>query len=128
MTRDRWYTLPPAGHAGGRGRARLAAVSLVAVVQMTSHISQASTPGQQANTTGLVTGSDLKPGQRLAIGTGLSWESWMPQAFEISWTQLEFFDAASQPPPPGATVVEVAWPTDQPPRTAGRRHRPAGGS
>ena len=31
----------------------------------------ASTPGQEANTTGLVTGSGLKPGQRLAIGTGI---------------------------------------------------------
>ena len=104
----------------GRGRAfvlaGLAAVSLAAVVQMTSHISQASTPGQQADTTGLVTGSGLKPGQRLAIGTGLSWESWMPQAYEIPWTQLEFFDAATQPPPANATVVEVAWRAGQPAR------------
>jgi hypothetical protein len=103
--------------AAGRRRALvlagLAAVSLAAVVQMTSHISQASTPGQQANTSGVVTGRGLKPGQRLAIGTGLSWTSWMPQAYEIPWTQLEFFDAATQRPPADATVVEVAWPAGQ---------------
>jgi len=80
---------PAEGAAAGPGRWRafvlagLAAVSLAAVVQMTSHVSQASTPGQEANTTGLVTGSGLKPGQRLATGTGLSWASWMPQAYEI---------------------------------------------
>jgi hypothetical protein len=90
--------------------AGLTAVSLVAVVQMTSHISQASTPAQEANTTGLVTGSGLAPGQQIAIGTGLSWESWMPQAVEIPWTQLQFFNPATQSPPADATVVEVAWP------------------
>jgi hypothetical protein len=90
--------------------AGLAAVSLVAVVQMTSHISQASTPAQEANTIGLVTGSGLKPGQQIAIGTGVSWESWMPQADEIPWTQLQFFNPATQSPPADATVVEVAWP------------------
>ena len=85
------------GVAGrGRGSARvvlagLGAVSLVASVQMTSHISQASTPGQERNTTALVTGTGLKPGQHLAIGTGLSWETWMPQAYEVWWTPLEFF-------------------------------------
>src|SRR6202043_1621039 len=53
--------------------AGLGGVSLVASVQMTSHISQAGTPGQERNTTALVTGTGLTPGQRLAIGTGLSW-------------------------------------------------------
>jgi hypothetical protein len=105
---------------GGRALvlAGLAAVSLVAVAQMTSHISRAGTPGQEANTTGLVTASGLRPGQRLAIGTGLSWASWMPQAYEIPWAPLEFFDAASQPPPANASVVEVAWPAGQPARAS----------
>jgi hypothetical protein len=106
---QRWRALVLAG---------LAAVSLVAVAQMTSHISRASTPGQQANTTGLISGSGLKPGERLAIGEsggvqGVSWGSWMPQAYEIPWTQLEFFDPAG-PPPPDATVVELAWPAGEP--------------
>jgi hypothetical protein len=93
--------------------AGLGAVSLVASVQMTSHISQAGTPGQERNTTALVTGTGLTPGQRLAIGTGLSWTTWMPQAYEVWWAPLEFFTADAQPPPADATVVEVAWPSGQ---------------
>jgi len=118
LAADRW-----GGRPAQRWRAvvlaGLAAVSLVAVFQMTSHISQASTPGQEANTTGLVTGSGLKPGERLAVGEetgaqGVSWASWMPQAYEIPWTQLEFFNPGIQPPPANATVVELAWPAGQP--------------
>jgi hypothetical protein len=93
--------------------AGLGAVSLVASLQMTSHISQASTPGQERNVTAVVTGAGLRPGQRLAIGTGLSWQTWMPQAYEVWWTPLEFFSAGSQPPA-DATVVEVGWPAGQP--------------
>jgi hypothetical protein len=110
-----------AGRLGsaGAGRARagllagLGAVSLVASVQMTGHISQGSTPAQEQNTTALLAGTGLKPGQRLAIGTGLSYSTWMPQAYEVWWAPLEFFNAATQPPPAGATVVEVAWPSGQ---------------
>jgi hypothetical protein len=94
--------------------AGLGAVSLVASVQMTSHISQASTPRQERNATAVVTGTGLKPGQQLAIGTGLSWQIWMPQAYEVWWTPLTHFTAGAQPPPAGATVVEVAWPGGQP--------------
>ena len=94
--------------------AGLAAVSLVAVLQMTSHISQAGTPRQEANTIGLLTGSGLKPGEHLAVGTGTSWASWMPQAYEIPWAQLESFSPGRQPPPADATVVEVRWPSGEP--------------
>jgi len=110
---DRW-----GGRLARRWRAvvlaGLAAVSLVAVIQMTSHISQASTPRQEANTTGLITGSGLKPGEYLAAGTGTSWASWMPQAYEIPWAQLELFNPGRQRPPANATVVEVRWPSGQP--------------
>jgi hypothetical protein len=113
LAADRW-----GGRLAQRWRAvvlaGLAAVSLVAVVQMTSHISQAGTPAQRAATIGLVTGSGLKPGEHLAVGYGLSWSAWMPQAYEISWTQLEFFNPDTEPPPANATVVEVAWPSGQP--------------
>jgi hypothetical protein len=113
LAADRW-----GGRLAQRWRAvvlaGLAAVSLVAVFQMTSHISQASTPAQRAATIGLVTGSGLKPGEHLAVGDGLSWSAWMPQAYEIPWTELEFFNPAIQPPPANATVVEVAWPSGQP--------------
>jgi hypothetical protein len=95
--------------------AGLGAVSLVASLQMTSHISQAGTLGQERNVTALVTETGLRPGQHLAIGTGLSWQTWMPQAYLVWWTSLEFFDPADgQAPPADATVVEVAWPAGQP--------------
>ena len=117
-----WVAVVLAADRWGRGRrgvvlAGLAAVSLVAVAQMTSHISVGSTPAQQVNTTGLVTGSGLRPGQQIAIGTGLYWGSWMPQAYEIPWTQLQFFDP-TQSPPADADVVEVAWPTGVPARAS----------
>jgi hypothetical protein len=127
LAADRW-----AGAWSGRAvvLGGLAAASLVAVVQMTSMISQARTPAQEANTTGLVTASGLKPGQYLAVdeGThakGVSWESWMPQAFEIYWAQLEFFNPATSAPPANATVVEMQW---LPGRTAQAswRHAPPG--
>ena len=104
---------------GGRWRAGvlcagLGAVSLVASLQMTSHISQADTPAQERNVTAIVSGTGLRPGQHLAIGTGLSWVTWMPQAYEVWWAPLQFFHAWSQGPPADATVVEMAWPTGQP--------------
>ena len=104
------------GRWGGRGvvLGGLGVVSLVAVIQMTSNIAQASLPAAEASTTGLVTASGLQPGQVLAVGEGIhaqgvSWESWMPQAFEVWWTQLEFFNPAKGPPPANATVVETEW-------------------
>ena len=105
--------------SGGRWRAGvlcagLGAVSLVASLQMTSHISRASTPVQERNITAIVSGTGLRPGQHLAIGTGLSWVTWMPQAYEVWWAPLQFFHAWSQGPPADATVVEMAWPTGQP--------------
>jgi hypothetical protein len=102
--RGSWARRGPAAVLAGFG-----AVSLVASLQMTSHISQASMPGQERNITAIVTRTGLEPGQHLAIGTGLSWRTWMPQAYEVWWAPLEFFSADSQPPPANATVVEVAW-------------------
>jgi hypothetical protein len=116
---DRWGGR--LGRWGGRAvvLGGLGVVSLVAVIQMTSNIAQASLPAAEANSTGLVTASGLKPGQVLAVGEGIhakgvSWESWMPQAFEIWWTQLEFFNPAKGPPPANATVVETEWLPGQP--------------
>jgi hypothetical protein len=94
--------------------AGLGAVSLVASLQMTSHISQADTPAQERNVTAIVSGTGLRPGQHLAIGTGLSWMTWMPQAYEVWWAPLQFFHPWSQGPPADATVVEVAWPAGEP--------------
>jgi hypothetical protein len=105
--------------------AGLGAVSLVASVQMTSHISQASTPGQERDTTALVTGTGLKRGEHLVVGIGVSWQIWIPQAYEVWWAQVQRFNTANQRPPADATVVEVAWPTGQP-AAASWPHAPAG--
>jgi hypothetical protein len=105
--------------------AGLGAVSLVASVQMTSHISQANTPGQERNTTAMVTGTGLKPGEHLVVGDGVSWEIWMPQAYEVWWAQVRFFNIHTQLPPADATVVEVAWPAGMP-AAASWPHAPAG--
>jgi hypothetical protein len=116
LAADRWGGR--LGRRGERGRlvvlGGLGVVSLVAVLQMTSNIAQANLPAAQADSTGLVTASGLKPGQVLAVdeGThaqGVKWESWMPQAFEVWWAPLEFFNPATGPPPANATVVEMEW-------------------
>jgi hypothetical protein len=119
LAADRWGDrFGRFGRWGERGRlvvlGGLGAVSLVAVLQMTSNIAQANQPAAQADTTGLVTASGLKPGQVLAVDEGIhaqgvNWESWMPQAFEVWWAPLEFFNPATGPPPANATVVEMEW-------------------
>jgi hypothetical protein len=91
-------------------------MNLFALMQMTTHISQASIPSQQANSLALVTAGGLRPGDKVAVGNGLrpDWESWIPQSYEVPWTQLSFFDSGSAPVPAGTTVVEVPWPPGKP--------------
>jgi hypothetical protein len=120
----RWSAVAPRVSRAlrGLGVTGLAAVSLVAVTQMTSHISQANTPAQAQSTTGFVAASGLKPGDQIAVAftfgiqlpaTDVPYFLWAPQAFEVSWTELEFFNPA-QPPPAGVNVVETGWPAGQP--------------
>ncbi len=117
----------------GLAVAGLAAVSLVAVTQMTSHISQAAEPAQAENTTGFVAATGLEPGDQIAVAftvginlpaTDVPYFLWAPQAFEVSWTELEFFNPA-QPPPAGVDVVETGWPAGQA-ASAGWPVHPAG--
>ena len=118
----------------GLAVAGLAAVSLVAVTQMTSHVSRAATPAQAQSTTGFVAATGLKPGDQIAVAftvgtnnlpaTDVPYFLWAPQAFEVSWTELEFFNPA-QPPPAGVNVVETGWPAGQP-ASAGWPVHPAG--
>jgi hypothetical protein len=113
------------------GALAVAAVCLVAVTQMTSHVSQAATPAQAANTTGFVAASGLKPGDQIAVASNgpgaidVSYALWAPQAFEVWWTELQFFNPAASPPPAGVNVVETGWPADQPAQTSWP-HAPAG--
>jgi Dolichyl-phosphate-mannose-protein mannosyltransferase len=113
--------------------AGLALVSLVAVTEMTSHVSRAATPAQAASTIGFVAATGLKPGDQIAVattigsqlpGTQVPYFLWAPQAFEVSWTELEFFNPA-QAPPAGINVVETGWPGGQP-ASAGWPNHPAG--
>jgi hypothetical protein len=133
----RWSTpirgVPVSRALRGLAVAGLAAVSLVAVTQMTSHVSWAATPGQAQNTTGFVAVTGLKPPEQIAVafsvGSGLaandvSYSYWAPQAFEVSWTELQFFNPA-QPPPAGVSVVETGWPTGKS-ASAGWPNHPAG--
>ena len=113
--------------------AGLAAVSLLAVTQMTSHVSQAYEPAQEQSTTGFVAATGLKPGDQIAVAftigtsvpaTDVPYFLWAPQAFEESWTDLEFFNPA-QAPPASTTVVETGWPAGHSPSSGWPNH-PAG--
>ena len=103
----------------------LAAVSLVALAQMTSHVSQAATSAEAANTTGWLTATRLKPGDKLGIAIDVSWPVWVEQSFEVTWTQPVLFNPADQPTPAGMTVVERLWTTGQPASASWPQH-PAG--
>ncbi len=104
----------------------MAAVSLVAVAQMTSQVSQASTVQAQAVNVP-VSGSGVRPGEQVAVSSALGWQAWVPLAYQVSWTELQFFNPASQPPPAGVTVVEMPWPggPPAPPAEASWPHAPA---
>jgi hypothetical protein len=67
----------------------------------------------------------LRPGDQVAVTSSLAWELWVPQAFEVSWTELDLFNPGYQPLPPGTTVVEAGWPTGEPAQ-AGWPEAPAG--
>ncbi len=110
--RDFSRVLRPAAALRAALVAGLAAMSLVAVSQMTDHVSRASTPAQAAATSGFVAATGLKPGQQLAVASDVSYSLWAPQAFEVSWTALKFFNVPGVPPT-GTAVVETAWAAGQ---------------
>jgi hypothetical protein len=85
--------------------AGLAAVSVAATAQMTWTVSRASTVVQQAS---MMTG--LKPGDQIAVSADIGWQIWVPQAFEVSWTELQLFYPSHEAPPAGVDVVELPWP------------------
>ena len=109
----RWRTGVPFAALAATFGVGAAAVSLVAVAQMTSHVSRNGSSNAQA-ATALMNGGKLRPGDQVAITSSLAWALWVPQAFEVSWTELELFNPRWQPPPAGTTVVESGWPAGQP--------------
>ena len=101
----------------------VAAVSLVAVAQMTSQVSRAATTAAQAVNVP-VSASGVRPGEQVAVASDVGWQAWVPLAFQVSWMELDVFNPASQPPA-GVTVVEMPWPSGQPAQ-AGWPDAPAG--
>jgi hypothetical protein len=88
----------------------VAAVSLVAVAQITDNVSRAGTAAQERATTALAAVSG--PGTRVAIASTVAWPIAVPQSFEVWWAEAELFNPSGQPPA-GATVVEMPWPSGQ---------------
>ena len=95
--------------------AAVAAVSLVAVAQITAYCSRVDQAWAQSMGASEMTAVDgLKPGEHIALAYGIGGDLRLAQAFEVSSTQVQFFHPLHQPPPVGATVVEAAWPAGQP--------------
>ena len=101
----------------------VAAVSLVALTQMTSQISRAGTvQAQSVNVP--VNASGVRPGEQVAVASDVRWQAQVPLAYQVSWTKLQFFNPAG-PPPAGVTVVEMPWSAGQPAQ-ASWPHAPVG--
>jgi len=113
----RWRAGVPFTALAAAFGAGAAAVSLVAVAQMTSHVSRTGSSNTQA-AIALMDAGKLRPGDQVAITSSLDWTLWVPQVFEVYWTELEPFNPRSQPLPTGTTVVEAGWPAGQPARAS----------
>jgi hypothetical protein len=102
----------------------VAAVSLFAVAQMTSHVSRTEASNTQA-AMALMDAGKLRPADQIAVTSSLDWMLWVPQVFEVSRTEIDLFNPRHQPLPAGTTVVDAGWPTGQPAQ-AGWPEAPAG--
>jgi len=60
----------------------------------------------------------LKPGEQIAVASDISGILRLAQTFEVSSTQVRFFNPALQLPPAGVAVVDMAWPAGQPALTS----------
>ena len=95
--------------------AAVATVSLAAVAQLTAHCSRANGVWAQAMGMREMAAADgLKPGEHIALASGLSGILRLAQTFEVSSTEVQFFNPARRPAPADVTVVDTAWPAGQP--------------
>ncbi len=100
--------------------ATAAAVSLVAVAQLTAHGSRADSAWAKAvGVREMAAAGGLKPGEQIAIASGISGVLQVAQAFEVPSTQVQSFNPFCQPPPADVTVIDEAWPAGQPARASG---------
>jgi hypothetical protein len=60
----------------------------------------------------------LKPGEHVAIASGITGILRLVQEFEVSSTQVQYFNPFHRPPPADVTVVDAAWPARQPARAS----------
>ncbi len=99
--------------------AAVAAVSLVAVAQITAYCSRVDQTWAQAmGASEMAVADGLKPGEHIALAYGISGDLRLAQAFEVSSAPVQFFHPLHQPPPVGVTVVDAVWPTGQPARAS----------
>ena len=102
----------------------VAVTSLVAVAQMTSQVSRASTAAAEAVNVPVGAGG-VWPGEQVAVASDVAWQAWVPLAYQVSWTELVVFNFPGQSVPAGVTAVEMPWPTGQSAQS-GWPHAPAG--
>jgi len=95
--------------------AGVAAVSLVAVAQLTAYCSVADNAwAQEMGMSQMAAADGLKPAEQIAVASDISGILRLAQTFEVSSTQVRFFNPALQSPPAGVAVVDTAWPAGQP--------------
>jgi hypothetical protein len=97
----------------------VAAVSLAAMVQLTAHCSRADSAWAKAmGVREMAAAGELKPGEQIAVATNVTGILRLAQAFEVSTTQVHYFNPFCQPPPADVTVIDAAWPAGKPARAS----------
>jgi hypothetical protein len=95
--------------------AAVAALSLVAVAQLTAYCSVVDNARAQAmGTTEMAAVGGLKPGEQVAVASDINGILRLAQTFEVSSTEVQFFNPVLQSPPADVTVVDAKWPYGQP--------------
>ena len=97
----------------------VAAVSLLAVVQLTAYSTRADSAWAKAmGIADMAAVGALQPGEQIAVATNISGVLRIAQEFEVSSTQVHLFSPFCEPPPADVTVIDAAWPTGQPARAS----------
>ena len=93
----------------------VAAVSLMAVVQLTAYSTRADSAWAKAmGITEMAAVGGLQPGEQIAIAANISGIMRIAQEFEVSSTQVHLFNPFCESPPADVTVIDTAWPHGQP--------------
>jgi hypothetical protein len=97
------------------GGAAVAVLSLVAVAQLTAYCSVVDNARARAmGTTEMAAAGGLKPGEQIAVASDINGILRLAQTFEVSSTEVQFFNPVLQSPPADVTVVDAKWPSGQP--------------